>query len=94
MSKPMVVECRPDIAEPRIAPMWISGPSGPTGSPAATTSEHDQNLTMKVHTLRSLGTRTPFRKAMICGTPDAEAAGEILTTRMAATRAAPAESAT
>lgn len=51
----MVVECPWLSAAPMAAPMCISGPSGPTGRPLATTSPHDTNLTASVATLNSCG---------------------------------------
>ena len=49
----MVVECPWLSAAPIAAPMCMSGPSGPTGSPLATTRPHDSHLTPSVATLNS-----------------------------------------
>ncbi len=57
---PMVVECPWLSAAPMAAPMCISGPSGPTGSPLATTSPQDTNLTASVATLNSCGTEKRY----------------------------------
>ena len=46
---------------PMIAPMWIIGPSGPTGSPDPTAVAAERNLTAKVFMLRMLGMKQPFR---------------------------------
>ena len=46
---------------PMRAPMWIMGPSGPTGMPAATEKAHEKNLTPSVYTLKMCRIRVPFR---------------------------------
>ena len=45
---------------PTMAPMWIMGPSGPTGSPDPTAAAADKNLTAKVRMLRICGGTNVF----------------------------------
>ena len=50
---PSVVECPCDSAAPSAAPMWMSGPSGPTGSPLATARPQEMTLTTTVAMLNT-----------------------------------------
>ena len=50
---PSVVECPWLSAAPIAAPMWMSGPSGPTGRPLDTTRPQDTNFTTRVAMLNT-----------------------------------------
>ena len=63
--------------------MWIMGPSGPTGRPEPTASAQERNLTSSVLMLNTLGRCTPFRNAIISGTPEPPAVGATCTTSAA-----------
>ena len=50
---PRLVECPWLSAAPTVAPMWIIGPSGPTGRPEPTAQAQDANLTSSVRKLKT-----------------------------------------
>jgi hypothetical protein len=54
---PRVVEWPWDSAAPRAAPMWMRGPSGPTGRPEATARPQERILTPTVAMLNTWGRR-------------------------------------
>mmetsp|Transcript_18404 Transcript_18404/g.39566 ORF Transcript_18404/g.39566 Transcript_18404/m.39566 type:complete len:302 (-) Transcript_18404:724-1629(-) len=58
---PRVVLCPWLSALPSAAPMWMRGPSGPTGRPLPTARPHDRNLTATVRMLKTLGSMHPLR---------------------------------
>mmetsp|Transcript_755 Transcript_755/g.2427 ORF Transcript_755/g.2427 Transcript_755/m.2427 type:complete len:208 (-) Transcript_755:371-994(-) len=60
---------------PSIAPMWIIGPSGPTGSPDPTASKQLMNLARKTVRVKVLGMMIPLRKDMVSGMPEPAALG-------------------
>jgi len=51
---PREVESPCDSPAPIMAPRWIMGPSGPTGSPDATANIVEKNLTTRVAALNTL----------------------------------------
>mmetsp|Transcript_25415 Transcript_25415/g.71274 ORF Transcript_25415/g.71274 Transcript_25415/m.71274 type:complete len:251 (-) Transcript_25415:404-1156(-) len=74
-SKPSAVECAWLRPAPMMAPMWIMGPSGPTGRPLATASTQLASLATKVRRLRMPRRLHPLRYAITSGTPDPAARG-------------------
>ena len=56
-------------------PIWIIGPSGPTGRPHPTAATQEKNLTARVFTLNICRTIVPFRKPVTSGIPDPPALG-------------------
>jgi hypothetical protein len=52
---PRVVLCPWLMPAPTAAPMWIMGPSGPTGSPEPTAVAADRNFTANVLTFKICG---------------------------------------
>jgi len=53
-----------------VYPIWIIGPSGPTGSPAPTAHAQEKNLTQNAVKLRTLRMTMPLRKPMTSGIPE------------------------
>ena len=56
-------------------PIWIMGPSGPTGRPLLTAHIHEKNLTISVLMLKMCRTKVPLRKQMSSGIPEPPADG-------------------
>lgn len=56
-------------------PIWIIGPSGPTGKPHPTAATHEKNLTMRVWMLKICLTFVPLRNPVTSGIPDPPATG-------------------
>ncbi|KEG09496.1 hypothetical protein DQ04_05121040 [Trypanosoma grayi] len=54
---------------PMREPMWIIGPSAPTGRPEVTANMHDSVLTIKLRMLNIRGNMMPFKYAITSGTP-------------------------
>ena len=60
-AQPRVRERICETPRPTIAPMWIMGPSGPTGRPEPTAKTHETNLIASVFTLKILRWCVPLR---------------------------------
>jgi len=58
-------------------PMWIMGPSGPTGSPAPTAHEHEKNLTQMAGRLSTCRITVPFRNPITSGMPEPPASWQM-----------------
>eukprot|EP00659_Diplonema_papillatum_P005269 gene5269-biopygen5193 len=70
---------RPEpMVAPMIDPMWIIGPSGPTGSPELTAQMHENVFATRVLMLNTFLKKTPFKYAMQSVTPEPPAAGHHL----------------
>mmetsp|Transcript_5083 Transcript_5083/g.11089 ORF Transcript_5083/g.11089 Transcript_5083/m.11089 type:complete len:302 (-) Transcript_5083:434-1339(-) len=79
-AQPSVFDLICDTPAPIMAPMWIMGPSGPTGMPEPTAVAQLKNLITSVLKLSVFGMCTPFKKPITSGMPDPAAAGAMKTT--------------
>lgn len=58
-----------------VYPMWIIGPSGPTGKPHPTAATQEKNFTASVFTLNIWRTMVPLRNPVTSGIPEPAALG-------------------
>lgn len=70
-------DCKNNVAGTvsMVYPMWIIGPSGPTGKPHPTAATQEKNFTASVFTLNIWRTMVPLRNPVTSGIPEPAALG-------------------